>query len=71
MSHDHPVWALLDRLQMDNRDQAAKLTELRAQIAALGVLPAVSRRENAAAYHPFNDEAATELYSPAELAPSS
>lgn len=33
MSHDHQIWQLLDRLQMDNRAQAAKLVELRALVA--------------------------------------
>lgn len=31
----HPVWELLDRLQMDSRAQAAKLVELRALVASL------------------------------------
>ena len=31
----HPIWQMLDRLQMDNRDQAAKLVELRAHVASL------------------------------------
>jgi len=35
MSHEHPVWQMLDKLQMDNRAMAAKLVELRAHVAAL------------------------------------
>lgn len=31
----HPIWVLLDKLQMDNREQAAKLVELRALVAGL------------------------------------
>ena len=30
MTDRHPIWELLDKLQMDNRAQAAKLVELRA-----------------------------------------
>jgi uncharacterized C2H2 Zn-finger protein len=33
--HQHPIWQLLDKLQMDNRAQAAKLVELRALVASL------------------------------------
>jgi hypothetical protein len=36
-SERHPVWQLLDKLQMDNRAQAAKLVELRALVAGLGL----------------------------------
>ena len=49
MTERHPVWQLLDRLQMDNRAQAAKLVELRAAFAAMALpekeppLPAVER----------------------------
>lgn len=35
--HDHPIWVLLDKLQMDNRAQAAKLADLRMQVAALAL----------------------------------
>ena len=35
MSHEHEVWQLLDRLQMDWRSMGARLTELRAQVSAL------------------------------------
>jgi DNA repair exonuclease SbcCD ATPase subunit len=31
--HQHPIWTLLDKLQMDNREQAAKLVELRSYVA--------------------------------------
>lgn len=31
--HQHPIWVLLDKLQMDNRAQAAKLVELRSYVA--------------------------------------
>lgn len=31
----HPVWVILDKLQMDNRAQAAKLIELRSYVANL------------------------------------
>jgi len=43
MSDRHPVWVLLDKLQMDNRAQAAKLTELRALVSSLN-LPDPNRR---------------------------
>lgn len=33
----HPVWVLLDKLQMDNRKQAAKLVELRSYVAGLSL----------------------------------
>lgn len=42
--HDHPIWVLLDKLQMDNREQAAKLVELRSYVASLN-LPDPKRRE--------------------------
>lgn len=35
MSERHPIWELLDRIQMDNRDTAAKIVELRAHVASL------------------------------------
>lgn len=35
MSHDHPVWAMLDRMQMDLRELSARMVELRAHVAAL------------------------------------
>lgn len=35
MNDRHPIWKLLDKIQMDNRDQAAKIVELRALFAAL------------------------------------
>lgn len=31
----HPIWELLDKIQMDNRDQATKIVELRAHVASL------------------------------------
>jgi hypothetical protein len=31
----HPVWVLLDKLQMDNRAMAAKIADLRMHVAAL------------------------------------
>ena len=37
MAERHAIWQLLDRLQMDNRAQAAKLVELRAAVATLGL----------------------------------
>lgn len=37
--HEHEVWQLLDKLQMDHRAMGAKLTELRAQVAALKLPP--------------------------------
>lgn len=37
MSHEHPIWKMLDRMQMDNREQAAKLIELRAIVADLSL----------------------------------
>jgi hypothetical protein len=51
----HAIWQLLDRLQMDNREQAARLVELRMHVAGLGPLPATVRLENAAAYRPFDN----------------
>lgn len=35
--HEHPIWVLLDKLQMDNREQAAKLIELRSHVASLAL----------------------------------
>lgn len=35
MSHDHPLWAALDRAQMDLRNANARLTEVRAMVAQL------------------------------------
>lgn len=37
-SHDHPIWELLDRMQMDMRAMNAKLTDLRARVAALNLV---------------------------------
>lgn len=34
-NHDHPVWILLDKIQMDLSDLTAKLVELRAHVASL------------------------------------
>lgn len=36
-SHRHPIWVLLDQLQMDNRAQAAKLIEIRSYVANLAL----------------------------------
>lgn len=52
----HAVWQLLDRLQMDNREQAARLVELRRYVASLGPLPTTVRRENADAYRQFGQQ---------------
>jgi hypothetical protein len=52
----HAVWVLLDKLQQDNREQTARLIELRSLVAALGVLPNTVRRENAAAYRPYGQQ---------------
>lgn len=37
MSDRHPVWELLDKIQMDNRDMAARIVELRAHFASLEI----------------------------------
>lgn len=37
MSDRHAIWQILDKLQMDNRAQAAKLVELRSYIAGLNL----------------------------------
>ena len=34
-SERHPIWQMLDKLQMDNRQQATKLVELRALVAGI------------------------------------
>lgn len=33
--HDHDVWDLLDKIQMDHRVMGARIVQLRAQVAAL------------------------------------
>lgn len=42
--HEHPIWVLLDKLQMDAREHSAKLVELRSYVASLS-LPDPKRRE--------------------------
>lgn len=44
MTERHPVWQLLDKLQMDNREQAAKLVELRALVSQLELPNPAKRR---------------------------
>jgi hypothetical protein len=62
VSERHPVWTLLDKLQMDNRAQAAKLTELRAAFAAMALpdkeppLPAVEQIRRQIANGALTDE---------------
>lgn len=36
-THDHPVWQLLDQMQMDLRQLSARMVELRAHVASMNL----------------------------------
>lgn len=63
MSERHAVWQLLDKLQMDNRAQAAKLVELRAYMAQLAIPePSRLKCEHCGATHRGRNTLAEHVY---------
>jgi hypothetical protein len=44
MADRHPIWRMLDEMQMNNRADAAKLVEIRAQLATIDLGGKISSR---------------------------